>query len=122
MKESQLRKLLEERVESYINNIAKELEESHDRWFENFGFPIFGETSKEYHEQVYFQSYIESYTRKMINSILLEMCYEDCADKITCPEFEYLGVYNGYTNTECEQEFGFELITRTTAGRLSHRS
>lgn len=110
MRENQLRKVLEERVETFIDNIAKELEDSHDRWFESFGFPIFGETSKEYHEQVYYQSYLESYTRKMINGILLEICYEDCADKITCPEFDYEGVYNGYTNTECEQEFGFELI------------
>lgn len=112
MKESQLRKLLEESVETYINNIAKELEEPHDQWFDNFGFPIFGETSKEYHEQVYFQSYLESYTRKMINHILLEMCSQDCSDEITCPEFKFLGVYNGYTNTECEQEFGFELINQ----------
>ena len=110
MKESQLRKLLEEHVETFINSIAKELEDSHDRWIESFGFPIFGETSKDYHEQVYFQSYLESYTRKLINGILYEMCYEDSADKITWPEFEYKGVYNGYTNTECEQEFGFEFI------------
>ena len=112
MKESQLRKLLEESVETYINNIAKELEEPHDQWFDNFGFPIFGETSKEYHEPVYLQSYLESYTRKMINHILLEMCSQDCSDEITCPEFNFLGVYNGYTNTECEQEFGFELINQ----------
>lgn len=110
MKEECFRKLLEKHVETYLNNIAVELESSHDQWFENFGFPIFGETSKEYHEQVYFQSYLESYTRKMINGILQEVCYEDAADKISWPELEFFGVYNGYTNIESEQEFGFEFI------------
>lgn len=112
MKESQLRQLLEEQVETFINNIAIELEHSHDQWFESFGFPMFGETSKEYHEQVYFQSYLESYTRKMINSIIKEICYEDCSDKITWPEFEYEGIYNGYTNSEYEKEYGFEFINQ----------
>ena len=47
MKESKLRKLLEESVETYINNIAKELEEPHDQWFDNFGFPIFGQICRD---------------------------------------------------------------------------
>lgn len=64
MKQKQLIEILDDNINNYINNIAYELEQSHDYWFEDFGFPIFGETSKEYHEQVYFESYFESYTRK----------------------------------------------------------
>lgn len=110
MKESHLRQLLKEQTDIFINNIAVELEEPHDRWFDNFGFPILGQISKEYHEQVYFQSYLESYTRKMINSILREICYEDAFDHIAWPELDYPGIYNGYTNAECEGKFGFEFI------------
>lgn len=112
MKEQQLRILLEEQVAIFINNIAIELEKSHDRWFENFGFPLFGETSKDYHEQVYFQSYLESYTRKLINAVLKEIVNDDVSDEITWPEFEYPGIYNGYTNIECENKFGYEFINR----------
>ena len=110
MKQKQLIEILDDNINNYINNIAYELEQSHDYWFEDFGFPIFGETSKEYHEQVYFESYFESYTRKMINSILKEICYYECADELKWPEFEYIGIYNGYTNIKCEKEFGFEFI------------
>lgn len=112
MKYEQFNEILDENIDAYINNIAYELEQSHDNWFDNFGFPIFGETSKEYHEQVYFESYFESYTRKMINNILKDLCYYDCAFEIKWPEFEYVGIYNGYTNVECEKEFGFEFIDR----------
>lgn len=112
MKESKLKKLINEHTNDYINNIAIELESTHNQWFENFGFPIFGETSKDYYEQVYFQSYLESYTRKMINTIFQDIFYEDVSDKIEWPEFEYKGIYNGYTNIEYEQEFGFEFINR----------
>lgn len=110
MKENQLKELLEKEIADYINNIDLELENSHDQWFDNFGFPIFGETSKDYHEQVYFQSYLESYTRKMINHILRDIFEEELFDKFIWPEFKYTGVYNGYTNIEYEKEFGFEFI------------
>ncbi len=110
MRETELKHLLEEHVKVYINCIAIELERSHDHWIESFGFPMFGETSREYHEQVYFQSYLESYTRKLINGILHDVCSEESADKITWPELEYFGVYEGYTNAECEQKFKFEFI------------
>lgn len=112
MKESELIKIIEDETSYFINNIAKELEETHDKWFDNFGFPMFGSTSKDYHEQVYFQSYLESYTRKMINGILKEIAYFESADNIIWPEFEYLGIYNGYTNAEYEEGFGFELINK----------
>ena len=112
MKESELKELINEHTNNYINNIAIELERPHNQWFENFGFPIFGETSKEYYEQVYFQSYLESYTRKMINGIFQDIFYDDVSDKIEWPEFEYKGIYNGFTNIEYEQEFGFEFINR----------
>ena len=110
MNETKIRQLLKEHVATYINNIAIELERFRDGWFDGFGFPMFGETSREYHEQVYFQSYLESYTRKLINGILHDICEEESTDKITWPEFEYHGIYNGYTNSECEQEFRFEFI------------
>ena len=110
MRDFQLNIILNDNIEIFINNIAYELEHSHDHWFEDFGFPIFGQTSKEYHEQVYFESYFESYTRKLINSILKDICDEECAYEIKWPEFEYDGIYNGYTNVECEKEFGFEFI------------
>lgn len=112
MKEKELTPIFEEEIEAYINNIAKELEKAHDKWFDNFGFPMFGATSKDYHEQVYFQSYLESYTRKMINGILKEITYFESVDKIVWPEFEYAGIYNGYTNVECEKKFGFEFINK----------
>lgn len=110
MKEAQLTKLLDEKVDIYINNIAKELETSHARLFEDFGFPMFGVTSNDYHEQVYFQSYLESYTRKMINGMLKGMTDYEVSEEIDWPEFEYAGIYTGYTNIECEKEFGFEFI------------
>lgn len=110
MKEKHVRQLLQEQINIYLNNIAIDLESSHDRWFEDFGFPMFGTTAKEYHEQVYFQSYLESYTRKLINSVLAEICYEDSAAKISWPEVEYTGIYNGYTNSEYERDFVFEFI------------
>lgn len=119
MTENQMLGILEENTAEFINNIARELEESHDRWFEQFGFPMFGETSKEYHEQVYFQSYLESYVRKMINSILKEIFDEEVPYEIRWPEFEYPGVYNGYTNSECETEFGFSFINRSK--RIGYR-
>ena len=114
MKEKQVAELLKSHIDVYLNNIAIELEDSHDRWFDEFGFPIFGETSRQYHEQVYFQSYLESYTRKLINSILKDFIDEEIGDDITWPEFEFLGIYNGYTNSECEKDFGFEFINRET--------
>ena len=110
MDNARLIRILNEQTDIYKNNIAIELESSHDQWFENFGFPIFGVTSKDYHEQVYFQSYLESYTRKMINAILKEIIDYEVSDEIKWPEFEYIGIYNGYTNSECEKEFGFEFI------------
>ena len=114
MKKSQMRELLDKHIDVYLNNIAAELENDHDQWFENFGFPMFGETSKQYHEQVYFQSYLEFYTRKMINGILKEIVDEEVAEEIEWPELEYNGIYRGYTNTESEQKFGFEFINRET--------
>lgn len=110
MRHNQLIKIIDNNIEIYINNIALELEQSHDHWFDDFGFPIFGQTSKEYHEQVYFESYFESYTRKLINSILKDICKDECADEIIWPESRYVGIYNGYTNVECEKEFCFEFI------------
>ncbi len=101
---------MSDEIDVYINNIARELEDSHDKWFDSFGFPIFGETSKEYHEQVYFQSYLESYTRKLINGILKKMFEAQGRSNFSWPEFEYYGVYNGYTNKEYEESFRFEFI------------
>lgn len=111
---NEFNEILERNIEAYLNNIAIELEEAHDRLFEDFGFPIFGETAKESHEQVYFQSYLESYTRKMINCILKDFIDELAYDDYSWPEFEYKGIYNGYTNSECEKEFGFEFINLVT--------
>lgn len=110
MKENELRTMLATQVSEYLNNIAIELEEQHDGWFDNFGFPMLFQTSKDYFEQVYFQSYLESYTRKMINCILQYMFDADVGEHITWPEFESIGVYNGYTNNEYERDFGFEFI------------
>lgn len=109
MNEVALQKILEKHQTLFIDNISRELENSHDKWFDGFGFPIFGTTSKDYHEQVYFQSYLESYTRKMINGILKEMLDGLCED-YRWPEFEYHGVYNGYTNREAEEQFDFEFV------------
>ena len=109
MNEIVLQQILEKHQTTFIDSISRELENSHDKWFDGFGFPIFGTTSKDYHEQVYFQSYLESYTRKMINGILKDMLDDLCED-YRWPEFEYPGVYNGYTNSEAEKEFGFEFV------------
>lgn len=110
MTREHLLSLLREHTTQFVNNIARELENTHDQWFDGFGFPIFGETSKDYHEQVYFQSYLESYTRKMINGMLKELCDEDVPYRIRWPEFEFCGIYNGYTNSEYEKDFHFEFI------------
>lgn len=55
MKKKYLSPILDEHIEIFLNNIGYELENRHTRWFEGFGFPLFGETSKNYHEQVYFE-------------------------------------------------------------------
>ena len=59
MKINRLSELINKCIDDYINNIAFELEQSHDRLFDSFGFPMFGETSYNYHEQVYYDSYLE---------------------------------------------------------------
>lgn len=110
MKNTKLLAILNKHVNEFINNIKIELESPHDSWFDNFGFPIFSTTSKDFHEQIYFQSYLESYSRKMINSVLKELFDEDVEYKIVWPEFEYKGFYTGYLNSEYEQEFKFEFI------------
>ncbi len=114
MKEKQLSELLDRHISSYLDCIAVELEKPHDTWFDGFGFPMFGETSKQYHEQVYFQSYLESYTRQLVNGILKEIADEESDDEIVWPEQNHFGIYRGYTNSECEQKFGFEFINRET--------
>ncbi len=114
MNKEHLLSLLREHTTLFENNIARELEKTHDQWFEDFGFPIFGETSKDYHEQVYFQSYLESYTRKMINGIIKELCEEYVVDQIRWPEMEFCGSYKGQTNSEFEREFYFEFINEDT--------
>ena len=48
----------------------------------------------------------------MINGILKEITYFESADNIVWPENEYVGIYNGYTNAECEDKFGFEFINK----------
>ena len=114
MKDKRLIELLNRHIDIYINNIAFELERTHSQWFEGFGFPLFGETSKQYHEQVAFQSYLESYTRQMINGMLKEILDQEVADKITWPELSSVNIYNGYTNSEIEKEFGFEFINQNS--------
>lgn len=112
MRKEQLSQIMTEEVELFINNIAIELENRHDKWFDDFGFPIFGETSRDYHEQVYFQSYLESYTRDMINNILKKIFDDEVVEKIKWPELEFKrnNIYTGYTNKESEEKFGFEFI------------
>lgn len=50
MKKEQLSKILDENINVFIDNIAYELEHSHDRFFDDFGFSMFGTSSKDYHE------------------------------------------------------------------------
>lgn len=50
----------------------------------------------------------------MINSNLKDFIDEELYDEFSWPEFEYKGIYKGYTNIECEKEFGFEFINRVT--------
>ena len=112
LKKERLDQILDDNIEVFINNIAFELEKAHHTWFEDFGFPMFGKISEKYHEQVFFQSYLESYTRKMINGILKEIFDEEIGQDIVWPEFDFIGVYNGFNNIECEQKFGFEFINK----------
>ena len=56
VKSDQFIQLLEKHIEIFLNNISYELETTHNQWFDSFGFPMFGVTSKDYHEQVYFES------------------------------------------------------------------
>lgn len=114
MKENDLLRIIGEHVAIYKNCIARELESSHDQLFDDFGFPMFGNTSSEYREQVYYSSYLESYTRILVNSILKDIFDEECPDNIYWPEFECFELYNGYTNVECEQRFGFSFINYDT--------
>lgn len=114
MKKLELIKIINDHKEVFIDNIAYELERSHDRYFDDFGFPMFGTTSKEYHEQVYFESYLELYTRKMINGILRDLLEEESFNEFHWPEIEYKGIYNGYTNSECEKVFSYEFIDYDT--------
>lgn len=111
MKESRLIEILDERAKQFQSNIDRELEDAHHRLFEEFGFPIFAETSKDFHEQVYFQSYLEHYTRALINGTLKDLIEEMLPNVIySWPEMEFKGWYIGYTNAECEQKFSFEFF------------
>lgn len=112
MEKQKLISLIEKHTCDFLNCISLELERAHDKWFENFGFPMFGETSKDYHEQVYFQSYLESYIRKMINGILKDLVDYESVDEFSWPEFNCAEIYNGYTNVEAERKFGFEFINK----------
>lgn len=119
MKKQHLISLIEKHTCGFLNNISIELEHSHDKWFETFGFPMFGETSKDYYEQVYFQSYLESYIRKMINGILKDLVDYESMDEFCWPEFNCSDIYNGYTNIEVERKFGFEFINKNQ--RIGYR-
>lgn len=114
MKKEELTKIIRNNVSVFIDNIKYELEHCHDYYFEEFGFPMFGAASRDFHEQVYFESYLESYTRKMINAILKEMLEQESADEIYWPEIECPGIYRGYTNIEYEKKFKFEFINFDT--------
>ena len=114
MKINRLSELINKCIDDYINNIAFELEQSHDRLFDSFGFPMFGETSYNYHEQVYYDSYLEYYTRLMINKILQKMADEDVEEEIEWPELELYDIYKGYTNAEYEEKYGFDFINYET--------
>lgn len=118
MDDGTLKEILERQQRIFVSNIAYELEKSHSRRFESFGFPVFGAISNDYYEQVYFQSYLESYTRKFINGVLKEVLDDVCAD-FTWPEFDCAGIYNGYTNIEYEKQFGFEFIDN--ANKIGYR-
>lgn len=113
MNSEKLSKIIDIHIERFINNISIELESEHDDLFDNFGFPIFGMTSKYYYEQVYYQSYLESYTRNLINGILKEIIDFELCDEVYWPEIEYKEIYKGFTNVEYEKNFGFEFINRT---------
>lgn len=110
MKEKQMNDILDRNIDIFINNIAFELEKKHSQLFDNFGFPMFGGTSALYHEQVYFKSYLEHYTRNMINSILKEITDMEALYKLIWPELDCAEIFVGYTNDECEQKYGFEFI------------
>lgn len=111
MKEVELEIILQEHIECFHNNILIEIEKYHDQWYEDFGFPLFGISSRDYYEQTYFQSHLESYTRNLVNSVLMEMADKEAPNEMIWPEFDYKG-YKGYTNKECERFFGFEFIDR----------
>ena len=111
MKESRLIEILDGRIQEFHSNIDRELEDAHHRLFDDFGFPIFAETSKDFHEQVYFQSYLEHYTRALINGTLKDLIEATLPDAIyRWPEMEFNGWYIGFTNAECEQKFSFEFF------------
>ena len=112
MNKEKLLSLLENHTSIYIDNIARELENTHNQWFDGFGFPIFGATSKDYHEQVYFESYLESYTRELINGIIRSLCDEYVIDQIEWPKQEPFSLCNGYTNCEYEKKVICEFINR----------
>jgi len=47
----------------------------------------------------------------MLNSILCEFAkYHNMKNNIIWPELDYCGEYKGYSNNECEKDFGFECI------------
>lgn len=115
MNNSKILEIIKCHVEFFHVCVDKELEKEHHNLFDGFGFPMFEDTTKYYHEQVFFQSYLEHYTRNMINGILKELIEKLVPDSdFSWPEFEYKGFYIGYNNPECEKEFGYEFLNNDT--------
>ena len=109
----ELNRIVKDNLELFYNAIFDARKNNHDKLFNNFGFPMFGTIPSEYYEQVYFASYLEYYTRQLINGIIREIALINSADefKWICNEH---WTYIGYTNKEYEHDFDFEFINLDT--------
>jgi len=109
MNQNRIEEIMGEEKLIFINSVSRELEKKHAPCFDNFGFPCYGKIEDAYYEQVYFQSYLESFTRKLMNGILKQVAEEESFASLIWPEYQ-LACYNGYQNTEYEKEYRFELV------------
>lgn len=87
-------KIVNDNLDSFYNSVFEARNRNHDELFENFGFAMFGTIPSEYYEQVYFASYLEYFTRQLLNGIIKDIAFDNSGDRfrwISDENFSYIG-------------------------------
>ena len=109
----EINKIVKDNLDSFYNEVFNARKNSHERLFNNFGFAMFGTIPSEYYEQVYFASYLEFFTRQLINGIIRGLALDNSGDEFKWISYEEFG-YRGFNNEEYEREYDFEFINIDT--------